>query len=1024
MNHTRNVLFAVLVLLASVVVASGIAMADADNGVSIDHVQFDMPTKMLSADGTSSAESVVGYITYADGTVSPYFAFDVKDGKWSGQVHCPDITAGTHTLTMFVSSTAVVSVQFTVSDIKIEPAQSQVSVYVGAKTDVACTLTACKGTDVSVSSSNSAVARVSAMSADGKVTIEGVETGTAKIILTCSGVTAEISVKVTTKPAEEKVYIFEISMDVDADKVKSSKYTQSILESGFTIQATATNAADALAKACSANGIPLVQYTGGELKGWITSMFGLGDVNLGNGEWKYWAQYHEGSYNSYTLGYYTDGGTFQLIYKITKEMDVNPDKKDDASQKTNTDGSKESSQTTTSKDSQGNDVQETVGTKENPDGSKVQTESNTVTRADGSSTTTKTETEIDSLGNVTGKTETVSETTVIKNQDGTTTEKTTETVVKQDGSQKESESVVTVQKDGSTQEQKTEKSTGKDGSVVETTSTSVTSKDGTVKTEGTSSSKDASGNASGTTEFTETVQTSSGKTTTTRSESYKDADGKSSGSKDIVTEQKTTSSGTETVRKESVKDADGNAVSSTESSTTVKTKTVIDGSNTVTTSSEVSKNADGKTTSSREEVLDVTVLKNSTKVQSTVVEKDSEGKQTLSRELSTESKTNSDGSVTTTVSQKETSPDRTVDTSSKTVRAADGSESTESTRTTSTSEGTVEEKVDSSKKVSDGTTSETRNARETVKDAKGDVKSETEKVTESVVSENEKSSYSSEQVKKDGSVELKESSTVESTDGSVKSETDVSVKDGEVQKAESVTSVTVSEGTLDAESVKTAVEQSKASIERTSVKTEEVSKTLKVEGPEGIRIVTTPEALVMVSEHGAELEVKGVDGGLVGSFAVDTGVCDTLSKDADGDIDLRMEPGRAGDLTEAQKQTVQDSYYIVLVATVGEKKVHELGGQAVVSFEYTPVEGQDVSRLCIYYIDEDGNSTRMDSGYDPESGIFSMRTDHFSVFMIGEVEEEESGDGGDGNAVLIAGVLVAIVAAVVVAAAILRTRRA
>jgi len=471
-----------------------------------------------------------------------------------------------------------------------------------------------------------------------------------------------------------------------------------------------------------------------------------------------------------------------------------------------------------------------------------------------------------------------------------------------------------------------------------------------------------------------------------------------------------------------VKDAEGNAVSSTESTTKVQTKAVSGGSNTVTTSSEVSKDADGNVTSSCEEVRDVTVGKDSTKVESTVVQKDSDGKETLRQELSSESKTAKDGSVTTTVSQKETSTDRTVESSSKTVKGADGSESKESTRTTSTSDEVVEEKTESSKTVSEGTTTETKKAQETVKDANGNVKSETEKIDESVESADGRSKYSSEQVSKDGSVERTESSSMESADGTVSSKTDVSVKDGTVQKAESVTSVSATEGNLDADAVSRAVEQSKASIEKTSVKTDEVQKTLKVESSEGTGVTLSPEALGMISDHGASLKVEGSVGSSKGSVTVDADVCTNLSKDSDGRIGLRMDEGRDDDLTEAQKATVEDRYFIVLGATVGDKKVHELGGKASVSFGYAPKDGQDVSRLCVFYIDEDGHRTRMDSSFDPETGMFSMHTDHFSVFMVGEAEEEAEGDGGS-NTALIAGIVIAIVAAIA-AAIILRTRRA
>lgn len=115
-------------------------------------------------------------------------------------------------------------------------------------------------------------------------------------------------------------------MVLDADKVNSPTYTEDDLRAGFTISAEGPDAATALASACRAAGIPLVQYYSpdGTLRGWITSMFGLGDVNMGNGIWKYWVQYHNGVYNEWSLGYYTDGGDFNLIYDMTAEDPNNP----------------------------------------------------------------------------------------------------------------------------------------------------------------------------------------------------------------------------------------------------------------------------------------------------------------------------------------------------------------------------------------------------------------------------------------------------------------------------------------------------------------------------------------------------------------------------------------------------------------------------------------------------------------------------------------------------------------------------
>lgn len=279
-------------------------------------------------------------------------------------------------------------------DVDVVIKQTTANLYSNGETNRTVTLTSsieCDG-DVEIiwSSDHPDVARISGSATGSSVVIEGLSDGTATISVTVrSGnkvTEAACVVTVTTAPLEDKLYVFEIRMDIDADKVVSETYTESMLESGITIRAYAKNAADALQIACDEGSIPLELYSNETLKGWIDSMFGLGDVNLGNGAWKYWIQYYEGSYNNYTLGYYTDGGTFQLVYGITKDMQDGV-----YSEKPNADGSKEYSKTTQYTDGDGNKIVEVIGATENSDGTKIGSfESNTFTSADGSvSSTTK-----------------------------------------------------------------------------------------------------------------------------------------------------------------------------------------------------------------------------------------------------------------------------------------------------------------------------------------------------------------------------------------------------------------------------------------------------------------------------------------------------------------------------------------------------------------------------------------------------------------------------------------------------------
>lgn len=203
-------------------------------------------------------------------------------------------------------------VEMTLGD---QPYKVTISVYPSNHTD-----------DITWSSTNVSVATVDQ---DGNIT--AVKAGTTKIVATSgSGKIGECQVNVRNAPSEdpipgvEREYTFEIKiMDpADASRANAGSWSVQDLLSGFSISAKGTDAAEALTTACNEKGIPVQLNPSGEYKGWVGHMFGLGDENLGDGSWRYWIQYHDGTYNQWTLGHYTDGGTFTLTYGITIEAEV------------------------------------------------------------------------------------------------------------------------------------------------------------------------------------------------------------------------------------------------------------------------------------------------------------------------------------------------------------------------------------------------------------------------------------------------------------------------------------------------------------------------------------------------------------------------------------------------------------------------------------------------------------------------------------------------------------------------------
>lgn len=166
------------------------------------------------------------------------------------------------------------------------------------------------------------------VSGTASVTLVGLETGSATITVASSTASATCEVTVTEKPADmaKEWYYFYIQFKEDADAAENTSFA-SVASSGFWLAGYGANAAEALKNVCDERGINITLITKGSLKGWLGTFFGLGDVQLDGGKWRYWSQYKwtgddfsssgSWSYNNSSLGWYDKGGTFALVRQTT-----------------------------------------------------------------------------------------------------------------------------------------------------------------------------------------------------------------------------------------------------------------------------------------------------------------------------------------------------------------------------------------------------------------------------------------------------------------------------------------------------------------------------------------------------------------------------------------------------------------------------------------------------------------------------------------------------------------------------------
>ncbi len=439
---------------------------------------------------------------------------------------------------------------------------STVTMIQGESETVHLDVIGCTYADLQIYPENAEIATIELSTETGNLTITGKAVGETKVVASVGDSVIEFAVTVNEVPPHDSTYTFVLRMEYDFDKADygTSGLVASDLRNGITLTAVGTNAGEALETALNEAKIPCQFWTkeDGSIRYWVDSILGLGDVKMEGGLWKYWIQYQiidgKESYNQWSLGFYTEGGEFHLLYSITEESGqaVHPDEDEpeipeqfdnSGSQTTVEVKDNEDGSTTVIADStsviDGTQTTAEITTKDNGDGTTTVTEKTTVTNPDGSTTVTVSETVVSDDGSETT-------TATVTNSDGTTSTITSETTV--------SEGIATT----------TSTTMNSDGTSSETTSAVEHTANGTVTTS-TETSKDASGNVTQTVESSVTVSDTVAdgvRTTVTESDSkVTDASGN-------VTQVSTTET--------AVKQSDGSSVVIRTTETTADGKTTTE----------------------------------------------------------------------------------------------------------------------------------------------------------------------------------------------------------------------------------------------------------------------------------------------------------------------------------------------------------------------------------------------------------------------------------------------------------------
>jgi len=843
------------------------------------------------------------------------------------------------------------------------------------------------------------------------VTISGVKEGSATITAIVGNLySATCQVTVGPKPVAVNTYTFFLQAPDDAQYARfgSSGYSISDLRSGITLTAEGTDAGSALESALNAEGIPCAFYSGGDLKYWVDQIFGMGDVHLDNGDWQYWIQYHDGAYNDWTLGYYTEGGSFSLIYGITSD----PSKTTPIDVPAASTGLVYSGKTQTGVP--GGTGYTVAGGSATAPGAYTAT----ITLSDGytwrdGTTTQKTVSwsiskavltatyagesivygtspslRVTVTGFVGGETASTASgyaaPMVTATSLSTGSYKLTpsggaadnytfryvsgmliieEQVERSDSTNPDgsrTETTTRTNENGTTVTETTTSADGRTTTVVETdpngdktTTQTVRNRDGT--TDSTTTNPDGSTEATNTSAPVVT-NTDDGKMTETSSSTVKsDAGGNVTGYVDSTVAVIEKDDGTKEVSTaETVKDAGGNVTGSTETSET----TDRDGN--VTGKSETVKDASGRETYSKtEEYVPETVR----------VEGDAVITESSSRVTERESGT------TTVVSESST----------ETV-SAEGWTETETVKEQSVT-GT------------DGRTSSTKTVETVTQDADGDTLKST----------------STEAVSADGVRTSERAVEAESADGSVRSGAEVSGGSG---SAEILTTVETTSVDGSHALSKDQVEQAISLQEKVSGAISDVTEQTKVIQVESASadasLTVAQDALDAVAESGSSLRTASS----AGSLTVPSQVLSNISREEG--VTISVSPADGQDMSGVQRDAVADAVAVDVRIMSGDRSLgDQLNGTVTISVRYTPADGKIA---VAYYIADDGTRERMGGTYDPARGEVTFGTTHCSIYAIFDEDAEPAGEGGSDNTMLYIGAAIAAVVLIAVAAVLISRR--
>ena len=369
----------------------------------------------------------------------------------------------------------------------------------------------------------------------------------------------------------------------------------------------------------------------------------------------------------------------------------------------------------------------------------------------------------------------------------------------------------------------------------------------------------------------------------------------------------------------------------------------------------------------------------------------------------------------------------------------DGSQTTTIKDEKQNEDGTTSSIIQSTtvKENEDGSTKTSVEKNETIKDSEGNVQFVVDEKSDESVSADGSVNKQTEKVVKDAEGKsLEETTTLKMTDTTTGVSTSAEIKKDSAGNTEtsSISQVKIEStdgvAEINPSMIETAINQAERVKSIAAEKDVEIKHVLEIETKadqtaESSTVEMSAESLSKISDADVKLKLK-TD---VGEIEIPSEVAKNLSSGEMEKVSLGISKANKEELNDKQQQAVGDSPVFNISAKSDETEIHELGGTVKITVPYELREGENPTKIAVWFIDELGNIVKNISEYDEETKTVMFETDHFSLYFIKEdlsdpapIGPSDDDKKGGSNTVYYVAAVIAILAVIALALVILRKK--